>query len=150
MKKLFYTVILTLVSAFVGLFILPLKVETQRWIQINAPEENIWAEIENVQKWQSWTSGTMNKSQLEWLGGSVSISSVDKKNKSVEFTVNNKDGQGKLELQEMPEGLWLSCYYSFQAEYAPWNRLIDWLGRGALALEIDDSLQKIKNNLESK
>ncbi len=68
----------------------------------------------------------------------------------VEFTVANKDGEGKLEIQEMPDGLWLSCYYTFQANYAPWSRLVDWLGRGQLALEIDDSLQKIKNKLESK
>ena len=152
MKKIVYVIVATIISAFLGLFILPKKVETKRWIEIDASEEQIWAEVSQLQQWNAWQpwGDSESEKQVIWYGGTVSISELDKENLTVHFVVDKDDGEGNFTIEQMPDGLWLGCYYSFQADYLPWGRLMDWLDRGNLALNIDSALQKIKKNLESK
>ena len=151
MRKIIYIVIYTIISAFLGLFILPQKVETKRWIQLtDIPEDKLWNEISQDEQWPDWIASADSGNSMMWLGGTVKIGDVDEKSKTVRFEIDKDSGEGIFTIEQMPDGQWLSCYYSFQAEYLPWARLLDWMGRGELALEIDDSLQKIKKNLESK
>ena len=150
MKKIIYLIITTVISAFFGIFILPVEVETKRWVEIDSSEEKIWQEISQVERWESWQPWETKSGDTDkWYGGTVTLSEADQENLTVRFTVDNKVGQGTFVIEKVPDGVWLGCTYSFQARYMPWGRLSDWLKRGELALDIDKALQKIKKNLET-
>ena len=151
MKKIIYLIITTVISAFLGIFILPIEVETKRWVEIDSSEEKIWSEISQVEHWENWQiwDDKNGDNSTKWYSGKLALSDVDKESRIVHFTVDNKGGQGTLAIEKVPDGVWLGCTYSFQARYMPWDRLSDWLKRGELALDIDKALQKIKKNLET-
>ena len=256
MKKILYVIIATLISAFVGLFVLPQQVETIRWQGVDTTEDLLWSQVSDLSQWNSWQPWESDGDTVQWNGGTVLLSSVDPEKRTVEFLVVDSDQiqektevLGRLssdlrerrqavrlleeeletvksgaleielrnelkslspeELEELPDEMktvlanpakedlsvlkdswsakrqelallkssllevhaeveslsdrrgrmtvtkeldevWVSCYYSYQSGYAPWSRLVAWIDRGSLALEIDGGLQKIKQNLESK
>lgn len=151
MKKIVAIIIVTIISAFLGLFILPLEVETTRWITIERPKEDVWQEISD----QNYTWG-WGATKEDWIESDTQFQISDIKNDDFEilFTVTNASreqvGAGKVYLEKIPEGLWLRCKYTYTADYSPINRLQDWLRRGELAIQIDKALLRIKTDLEQK
>ena len=111
MKKIVYVIVITVISAALGLFILPRKVETMRWIAVDASKEEIWSEISQLQKWNNWQPwAEQSTDKVMWYGGEVSISEVSEEEGTVLFTVDKDDGEGKLSIEQMPDGLWVGCY----------------------------------------
>ena len=151
MKKIVGIIIATIISAFLGLFILPLEVETTRWITVERPEQEVWKEISHAD--YSWVWGT---SKNAWIEESTQFQIDEIKDEDFEifFTVRNDKqeeiGAGKVYLEKIPEGLWLRCKYVYAADYAPIARLQDWLRRGELAIQIDKALLRMKTDLERK
>ena len=151
MKKIIAIIIATIISGFLGLFILPLEVETTRWITIERPKQDVWDDISH--KDYSWNWGTSKDS---WVEDGTSFQVKDVKNEDFEilFAVKNDNqeeiGSGKVYLEKIPEGLWLRCKYVYMANYAPVSRLQDWLHRGKIAVQIDKALLRVKTELEQK
>ena len=52
MNKIVIAIAVTILSTFLGLFILPRQVETTRWVQVDVPEDVVWTEISEVQNWK--------------------------------------------------------------------------------------------------
>ena len=78
MKKILYSIVATVISAFFGLFILPLDVETHRWEQIDVPREVLWVQISDLDKWNSWQPwADANQADVIWDGGKVLITTLD-------------------------------------------------------------------------
>jgi hypothetical protein len=151
MKKIIGIIILTLISAFLGLFILPLEVETLRWITVESSKQDVWKEISQEDYSWSW-GGTKNL----WVEGDATFEVTELKEDDFEviFIVRNKErqevGSGKVYLEKIPEGLWLRCEYIYAADYAPFARLQDWLHRGEVAIKLDKALKRMKIDLEKK
>ena len=151
MKKIISIIIMTLISAFLGLFILPLEVETLRWITVESSKQDVWKEISQEDYSWSW-GGTKNL----WVEGDATFEVTELKEADFEvlFIVRNKErqevGSGKVYLEKIPEGLWLRCEYIYAADYAPFSRLQDWLHRGEVAIKLDKALKRMKIDLEKK
>lgn len=151
MKKIVGIIIMTIFSAFLGLFVLPLEVETTRWITVERSTKHVWKEISDQN--YSWSWGA---SKDAWIEDNTYfyISEVKNEDFELHFRVKNdaqeEIGSGKVYLENIPEGLWLRCKYVYVADYAPIGRLQDWLRRGELAIQIDKALLRMKTNLEQK
>lgn len=151
MKKIIAIIIVTLISAFLGLFILPLEVETLRWITVETSKQDVWNKIS--QEDYSWSWGG---SKTLWVEGNATFEVTERNEDDFEilFIVRNKElqeiGSGKVYLEKIPEGLWLRCEYIYTADYAPFARLQDWLHRGEVAIKLDEALLRMKTDLENK
>lgn len=152
MNKIVIAIAVTILSTFMGLFILPQTVETIRWVQVDLPEDVVWAKVSDHTQWNQWQPWAVepSASPIPWDGATLTVSKVDSELKSVDFEVPDKQGEGSLYLEKKPEGLWIRCRYAFQAEYAPIARLQGWMHRSEVALKLDDGLVKLKQQLEQK
>ena len=150
MNKIVIAIAVTILSTFMGLFILPQTVETIRWVQVDLPEEVVWAEVSDSTRWNRWQPWASKDSDsvIQWDGGVATVTKVDAELQSVDFDVPENNGEGTLYLEKKPEGLWIRCRYAFQAEYAPIARLQAWMHRSEVALKLDDGLLKLKQQLE--
>ena len=150
MNKIVIAIAITILSSFLGLFILPRQVETTRWVQVETPEDVVWAEISDVQKWKSWQPWADSTEGIPWDQGTVSVTKIDTDIKKVSFDVEPDIGRGELYLEKIPEGLWIRCYYTYTVEYAPWARLQGWMRRSEVALKIDSGLEDLQQLLVEK
>ena len=152
MNKIVIAIAVTILSTFMGLFILPQTVETIRWVQVDIPEDVVWAEVSDHTRWNQWQPWAVDTSSspIPWDGGTLTVSKVDSELQSVDFEVVDNQGEGALYLEKKPEGLWIRCRYAFQAEYAPIARLQGWMHRSEVALKLDDGLMKLKQRLEQQ
>ena len=151
MNKIVIAIAVTILSSFLGLFILPQQVETTRWVQVETPEDIVWKEISdplNWNQWQPWADG--ESGEVPWDGGVVSVTKVDAEIKKISFDVVPQKGRGELYLEKVPEGLWIRCYYTYSVDYAPWSRLQGWMRRSDVALKIDAGLEKLQQTLVEK
>ena len=153
MNKIVVAIAVVILSAFLGLFILPRKVETTRWVKVDIPQEVVWAEVSNTKRWNTWQPWATDASATEipWDGGVLSdITVVDDGEtgvKEVRFTVD-PNAEGRVYLEKVPEGLWVRCEYIYQAPYAPIARLQGWFHRSEVALKLDDGLLKLQKKLQ--
>ena len=152
MNKIVIAIAVTILSAFMGLFILPQKVETIRWVQVDIPEDVVWTKISDANQWHQWQPWASSDSSntIPWDGGVLTVSKVDTELKSVGFEVPDNNGEGALYLEKKPEGLWIRCRYAFQADYAPIARLQGWMHRSEVALKLDEGLVALKQQLEAQ
>lgn len=150
MNKIVIAIAVTILSTFLGLFILPRQVETTRWVQVDVPEDVVWTEISEVQNWKKWQPWTGSDEAVPWDTGTVSVTKVDPEIKKISFDVVPDIGRGELYLEKIPEGLWIRCYYTYTVEYAPWSRLQGWMRRSEVALKIDTGLEALQQLLVEK
>ena len=150
MNKIVIAIAITILSSFLGLFILPRQVETTRWVQVETSEDVVWAEISEVEKWKNWQPWSGSSDGIPWDGGTVSVTKIDTSIKKVSFDVEPDIGRGELYLEKIPEGLWIRCYYTYTVEYAPWARLQGWMRRSEVALKIDSGLEDLQQLLVEK
>ena len=155
MNKIIVAIAVTIFSAFLGLFILPRKVETTRWVKVDTEESVVWTEISDAKKWNQWQpwASDVNSTSIPWDGGEVSnIQVIDdpaRAVKEVTFDVAPV-GKGRLYLEKVPEGLWIRCEYIYEAPYSPIQRLEGWMHRSEVALKIDSGLEKLEQLLKEK
>jgi len=153
MKKIAILCLAGLLSLFFGLFILPLDVETTRWITLSRPEEAVWTSLNDPNFIWRWSEGNTTET-IRWIDNrsSFEVTEVKAEEKEIFFVVKDESqqeiGDGKIFLENIPLGLWLRCEYSYPAEYSPFARLGDWLRRGDIAIQIDKGLLRMKEQLE--
>lgn len=158
MKKISIIIVITIISGFLGLFILPLKVETTRWVTV---EDMGWEELfsilqDNSTQPQFWNwDGQESANSIVWVesGTTFQITEEDKEDKELLFSIRDAKeeiGNGRIYLEEIPQGLWLRCYYTYQADYSPFSRFQDWIRRGEIALDIDKALLRIKEKVKAQ
>ncbi len=153
MNKIVVAIAVMIVSAFLGLFILPREVETTRWVKVDAEIEAVWTEVSNTKKWNSWQPWATSPTDaiISWDGGEVSnIQVVNDEStgvKEVRFDVE-PNAKGRLYLEKVPEGLWVRCEYTYEAPYAPIGRLQAWFHRSEIALNLDKGLEELQRRLE--
>lgn len=141
------------VSLFLGLFILPQKVELIRFVDIQARPERVWESISTVQAWDSWEpyKKKAEGTSRPWKEGMLSIVSVDADKQEIRYEITVQEGAGDLSLGLKPagEGVTLRWHHSYVGGYWPWERVSNWFERSQLALTFDEGLQQLKQNLES-
>lgn len=153
MNKIVVAIAVMIVSAFLGLFILPREVETTRWVKVDAEIETVWTEVSNTKNWNSWQPWATSPTDatISWDGGEVSnIQVVNDEStgvKEVRFDVE-PNAKGRLYLEKVPEGLWVRCEYIYEAPYAPIGRLQAWFHRSEIALNLDKGLEELQRRLE--
>ncbi len=153
MNKIVVAIAVMIVSAFLGLFILPREVETTRWVKVDAEIETVWTEVSNTQNWNSWQPWATSPTDtaISWDGGEVSNIQVVNDEatgvKEVQFDVE-PNAKGRLYLEKVPEGLWVRCEYIYEAPYAPIGRLQAWFHRSEIALNLDQGLEELQRRLE--
>ena len=153
MNKIVVAIAVVILSAFLGLFILPRKVETIRWVKVDVPQEVVWKEVSNTKNWNTWQPWAIDDSAIEipWDDGVLSnLTVVDDGEtgvKEVRFTVE-PNAEGRVYLEKVPEGLWVRCEYIYQAPYAPIARLQAWFHRSEVALKLDDGLLELQKKLQ--
>ena len=154
MNKIILAIVAVLLSAYLGLFILPRKVETTRWVKVDVPEEIVWKEVSDVKAWNTWQPWATSEAAepIPWDDGVVSnINVVNDKStgvKEVQFDVE-PNAQGRLYLEKIPDGLWVRCEYIFEAPYAPVGRLTAWFHRSEIALNLDTGLEALQRKLQN-
>ena len=153
MKTLIVVLLGSISSLFLGLFILPQKVELIRFVDIQARPDQVWDSISTVQAWDSWdpykkkSEGTSRP----WKEGVLSIVSVDPDKQEIRYQITVDEGAGDLSLGMKPagEGVTLRWHHSYVGGYWPWERIVNWFDRSKLALTFDEGLQQLKQNVES-
>ena len=107
MNKIILAIVAVLLSAYLGLFILPRKVETTRWVKVDVPEEVVWKEVSDVKAWNTWQpwATTEASDSIPWDDGVVSnINIVNDDStgvKEIQFDVE-PNAQGLLQLRAFP------------------------------------------------
>ena len=153
MKTVLIVSIICCVSLFLGLFILPQKVELIRFVDINARPEKVWDAISNVQGWDSWDpfQKKADGDSRPWIDGELSIVSRDADKQEIRYLVSFQDAQGDLSLGLKPanEGVTVRWHHSYVGGYWPWDRVSNWFARSELALTFDKGLAQLKQNLET-
>jgi hypothetical protein len=152
MKTLVIFILSSIFALFLGLFILPQKVELIRFIDIQARPEKVWSSIATVEGWDSWdpyqqkASGDMRP----WTEGELRITAVDADKQEIRYSISVHDTEGDLSLALKPanEGVILRWHHSYVGGYWPWERVSNWFDRSALALKFDEGLVRLKHNAE--
>ena len=140
------------VALFLGLFILPQKVELIRFIDIEARPEIVWQQIVDVQVWDKWDpwGGTAQGEVRPWDDGVLKITSRDSDKQEIRYTVSVLETEGDISLAVKPaeEGTVLRWHHSYVGGDWPWDRVSNWFNRGKLALHLDEGLKKLKKEIE--
>ncbi len=154
MNKIVVAIAVTILSAFLGLFILPRKVETTRWVKVDTPQEVVWQDVSNLKTWNTWQpwATDANATDIAWDGGVLSnvevVNDTETGVQEVRFTVE-PNAEGRLYLEKVPEGLSVRCEYIFEAPYAPIGRLQGWFHRSEVALQLDQGLETLQKRLQT-
>ena len=153
MNKIVVAIAVTLLSAYLGLFILPRKVETTRWVKVDVPQDVVWTEVSNIAAWNTWQPWAESTSgdTIPWDGSVVSnvevVNDASTGVQEVRFEVE-PNAEGRLYLEKIPDGLWIRCEYIFEAPYAPIGRLQAWFHRSEIALNLDKGLETLQVKLQ--
>ena len=144
----------SIVSFVIGLFILPQKVEIVRFVEISAERETVWKHIDQIEDWDAWDTfghkhekknGTSTrlfaKDEYE---GNLSFIEVDTEEFRIFYELDQKNGAGDLFVERTPDGVRVFWHHSYMCGFGPFSRMIHWLSRGKLALELDKSLEKLQ------
>ena len=119
--------LISLFSLFLGLFILPEKVELIRFVDIEARPEKVWSSIATVKGWDSWDPHLKKAigDMRPWTEGELRIVSVDADKQEVKYTISTRSAAGDLSLALKPanEGVILRWHHSYVGGYWPWERL---------------------------
>ena len=152
MKTVIGFVLGSCLALFLGLFILPQKVELIRFVDIKARPEIVWQHIVDVKAWDKWDpwQGQAQGDTRPWDGGMLKITSRDADKQEIRYTVSVLSTEGDISLAVKPagEGTLLRWHHSYVGGYWPWERVPNWFSRGKLALHLDEGLQKLKREIE--
>ena len=153
MNKIVLAIVAVLLSVYLGLFILPREVETTRWVKVDVPQEIVWNEVSNVKAWNTWQpwATSIQPEPIPWDQGEVgNIKVINDESTGVQeirFDVA-PNGEGRLYLEKIPDGLWVRCEYIFEAPYSPFGRLQAWFHRSEIALSLDSGLEELQRKLQ--
>ena len=144
----------SIVSFIIGLFILPQKVEIVRFVEISADREMVWKHLDEIEDWDSWdTFGhkhekkdgtTMRPFAKDEYEGNLVFTKVDAEEFRIYYELDKNDGAGDLFVERTPDGVRVFWHHSYMCGFGPFSRMIHWLNRGKLALELDKSLVKLQ------
>ena len=100
MRLFSISIIASLFSLFLGLFILPQEIELIRFVDIEAQPEDVWSSIATVKAWDSWDPYKMKASgdSRPWREGILTIVSVDPDKQEIRYEVSSKEAKGDLSL----------------------------------------------------
>jgi hypothetical protein len=143
-----------------GLFALPQRVETIRWIKIESSPDIIWDEIQTTEAWDHWDPwghGASNGDTRIWrmeetlrFQGQDGEPAVDPDRLLVQFVVEETEGTGQIAIEPTPDFMWVRWSYGYPCGWNPFQRLLHWTDRGSLALEMDKGLANLKKRIEKK
>ena len=144
----------SILSFILGLFILPQKVEIVRFVEISTDRETVWNHIDEIEDWDSWDSfGHKHNNKNGFITrpfakdeyeGNLSFTKVDIEEFRIYYELDKNDGAGDLFVERTPDGVRVFWHHSYMCGFGPFSRMIHWLSRGKLALEIDKSLVKLQ------
>ena len=152
LKNIVVVLGLTALTFLIGVFMMPPKIELIRYVDVKAPPEKIWTHISTVEAWDSWDpwAGQAVDGKRPWKEGVLTITEVNIDKQEIRYAIDVADGQGDISLGIKPadEGTTIRWYHSYEGKYAPWYRLKNWLNRGSFALELDQGLSQLKEQVE--
>ncbi len=143
-------------SFILGLFILPQKVELVRLREYPIPVEQVWAEVDSLEDWDSWDPWGHKAEQSvrpfasEEHKGELQLTSVDQEGRRLTYKVDAKSAEGDIFVEKIPDGARVFWHHSYMSEFGPFSRMNHWLRRGRLALEFDKGLENLDALLENK
>ncbi|MBM75092.1 MAG: hypothetical protein CMK59_06810 [Proteobacteria bacterium] len=139
------------VSFFLGLFILPQKVELVRIKEYPVSADQVWSKVNTIEGWDAWDPwGYKSKGETRSFGseehrGQLTLDSVDEGQRRLVYNVDTKSAMGDIFVEKIPEGTRVFWHHSYQSGFGPLSRMDHWLKRGQFALELDQGL----NNLDA-
>ena len=153
-KKISIFIFCSLFALFLGLFILPQKVELIRFIDIQARPEKVWSHMSTVEQWDDWdpySQKAMGETR-PWKTGNLIITNVDADKQEIRYKISQGEAEGDLSLGVKPanEGTMVRWHHSYVGGYWPWERVSNWLARGKFALELQQGLEQLKEVAEQK
>ena len=144
----------SVVSFICGLFILPQKVEMVRFVEFPGNQTEVFKHIDQLEDWDAWDAwGHKHQKKGTELHrpfaigeyeGTLSLTQVDDTEFRVYYELDRNNGAGDLFVERTPDGVRVFWHHSYTCGFGPFSRMMHWLGRGKLALDLDKGLVKLQ------